>query len=345
MATETVAHKSASDILKTVEQTLFGDFEALVVRTISDAAKNSLATRLELLKEELVSREKETLEQIKLAKVELQIAQVKFEAMRAKVEKQAANPSEIVYLNVGGQVFASKRETFMRDPDSFFYHLLGSDWVKADDGTIFIDRDPTLFPYIMNYLRSGRWNIHHLSLSQYDRLEEELEFYTLKLELEWQFLDPRKAYNSIVLTNENQTSTGSGTVLSRDFLTSHAVWDVTIDVKSGNSWTGIGIALAQTDLSSLCTDTAYGCGLYIDQGNCYFRSKGNNVEELNAIIGPATVGKVIRVTYDRTELKSTIKFEVEGRSTQEYVVNLDGKVYLAMSPASDCTMTITRIEQ
>jgi len=268
--------------------------------------------------------------------------------MRGKIEKIAAdNKGEVVHVNVGGRVFSASKETFLSAPDSFFTNLLGSEaFAKNEDGHYFIDRDPVLFPHIMTYLRTGQWFTNCLNPDELDRLEGELDFYAMQLPRNWGTFDSFKSYSGITLENEGHTCTGPGTTLGIDYLPSHAVWDVTIDAKTGNSWTGIGIATANTDVSSLCCDTSYGCGLYIDQVNCHFRQKGNNVEELNSIIGPATPGKVIRITYNRTKTNSTIKFQVEERSTQEYSVMLpDRRVFVAMSPTSDCVMSLIVVSE
>jgi len=248
--------------------------------------------------------------------------------------------------------FSASMDTFLSSPDSFFYAMLGSDlWVRNERGEYFIDRDPSLFPHVMTYLRTGRWYLNALSADDFDRLEAELSFYSLSLPRDWISLDRFKAYSGISFPKENEaifhTVTGSGTILGKDFLPSECVWDVTVVAKTGNAWTGIGIATSLADLSSLCCDSSYGCGLYIDQNNCYFRQKGNNVEELNSIIGTATPGKVIRITFRRTDVRVTIKFQVVGqeRSTPDYVVVLpERKLYTALSPTSDCVLSLTPVE-
>jgi len=271
---------------------------------------------------------------------------------KSKNEQKQAN-GNIVRLNVGGTVFAASRDTFLSSPDSFFFALLGTEgWVKNEQGEYFIDRDPSLFPHVMTFLRTGRWYLNSLSADDLDRLEAELDFYALSLPRNWSHLDRFKASSGISFPNEGEgnttTVTGSGTILGEDFLPSEACWDVTVVAKTGNAWTGIGIATALTDVNSLCCDTSYGCGLYIDQNNCYFRQKGNNVEELNSIIGNATPGKVIRITFNRTDSRMTIKFQVVGqeRATQDYVVLLpDRKLYVALSPTSDCVLSLSPVDQ
>ncbi|KAM4692568.1 BTB/POZ domain-containing protein KCTD2 isoform 1-T1 [Rhinophrynus dorsalis] len=65
-----------------------------------------------------------------------------------------------VRLNVGGTYFLSTKQTLCREPKSFLYRLcqedpdLDSD--KDETGAYLIDRDPTYFGPILNYLRHGK---------------------------------------------------------------------------------------------------------------------------------------------------------------------------------------------
>uniref|UniRef100_A0A8C4NEX0 BTB domain-containing protein n=1 Tax=Eptatretus burgeri TaxID=7764 RepID=A0A8C4NEX0_EPTBU len=68
--------------------------------------------------------------------------------------------SRWVRLNVGGTCFVTTRGTLCRDPKSFLSRLcqedpdLDSD--KDQSGAYLIDRDPTYFSPILNYLRHGQ---------------------------------------------------------------------------------------------------------------------------------------------------------------------------------------------
>eukprot|EP01126_Amoeba_proteus_P033081 TRINITY_DN3234_c0_g1_i5.p1 TRINITY_DN3234_c0_g1~~TRINITY_DN3234_c0_g1_i5.p1 ORF type:complete len:281 (-),score=39.40 TRINITY_DN3234_c0_g1_i5:136-978(-) len=260
-----------------------------------------------------------------------------FEEMRERVEKLAlTNNDSIVSLNIGGTVFSSSRKTFSL-PNTYFSTLLA----ELSQDTFFIDRDPRLFPFVMSYLRNGEWPIGRLSVDELDRLDNEIKFYGLRMARKCYTLDENKC-NMLTLTNNNTTCTGSGTVLCLHPLPRIATWEITIDQKTGNNWSAFGIATPRADLSSLCTDTQ-GCGIYIDQNNCYFRQRSDNVEQLNSIIGSATAGKVIRVYYKREET-TTLQFETGGVQTQPYVVKLPDRVaFVALSPSTDCVMSIRNL--
>jgi hypothetical protein len=64
---------------------------------------------------------------------------------------------EIITINVGGQCFSTSISTLTSKNTCYFTTLLNNDFQVTRDsqGNIFIDRDPTYFSYILNYLRMG----------------------------------------------------------------------------------------------------------------------------------------------------------------------------------------------
>ena len=65
------------------------------------------------------------------------------------MEESHAN---VVYLNVGGVYFATRAST-LRESNSFFSAALES---NGDHAELFVDRDPTHFRHILNWLRGSR---------------------------------------------------------------------------------------------------------------------------------------------------------------------------------------------
>ncbi|XP_076654865.1 BTB/POZ domain-containing protein inc isoform X1 [Halictus rubicundus] len=86
-----------------------------------------------------------------------------------------------VRLNVGGTYFLTAKTTLARDPNSFLYRLCqeDSDLISDRDGTgaYLIDRDPTYFSPVLNYLRHGKLVINK-DLTEEGVLEE-AEFYNI----------------------------------------------------------------------------------------------------------------------------------------------------------------------
>ncbi|XP_050032499.2 BTB/POZ domain-containing protein KCTD5 isoform X1 [Dermacentor andersoni] len=102
------------------------------------------------------------------------------ENAKSSAAKQSKN-TQWVKLNVGGTCFLTTRTTLCRDPKSFLYRLcqedpeLDSD--KDETGAYLIDRDPTYFGPILNYLRHGKLVINK-DLAEEGVLEE-AEFYNI----------------------------------------------------------------------------------------------------------------------------------------------------------------------
>uniref|UniRef100_A0A4W5QAH9 BTB domain-containing protein n=1 Tax=Hucho hucho TaxID=62062 RepID=A0A4W5QAH9_9TELE len=98
-----------------------------------------------------------------------------------KTQSTSNGVSKWVRLNVGGTYFLTTRQTLCRDPKSFLYRLsqadpdLDSD--KDDTGAYLIDRDPTYFGPILNYLRHGKLVLNR-ELAEEGVLEE-AEFYNI----------------------------------------------------------------------------------------------------------------------------------------------------------------------
>ncbi|KAJ7399836.1 BTB/POZ domain-containing protein KCTD2 [Pitangus sulphuratus] len=114
-----------------------------------------------------------------------------------------AAASKWVRLNVGGTYFVSTRQTLCREPKSFLCRLccqdgpeLGSD--KDETGAYLIDRDPTYFGPILNYLRHGKLIINK-ELAEEGVLEE-AEFYNIASLV--------RLVKERIRDNENRTSQG-----------------------------------------------------------------------------------------------------------------------------------------
>ena len=71
--------------------------------------------------------------------------------------------NDIVHLNVGGQRFSTSKRTLLsvQGEETFFTSLLsGRISSNVDEtGAYFIDRDPTLFRLILNYLRTHQLHL------------------------------------------------------------------------------------------------------------------------------------------------------------------------------------------
>jgi hypothetical protein len=122
------------------------------------------------------------------------------EVMKVNSEKHSKN--EVVTLNVGGKFFATFKGTLMNYEHSYFYAMLNSgNFLPGADGSYFIDRDPTHFPTIMAYLRTGELSTKGLKSWQIQELEKELDYYLLQIaspskstEWHWDLSPSRKPF-------------------------------------------------------------------------------------------------------------------------------------------------------
>uniref|UniRef100_A0A8C6WGK4 Potassium channel tetramerization domain containing 17 n=1 Tax=Neogobius melanostomus TaxID=47308 RepID=A0A8C6WGK4_9GOBI len=91
-----------------------------------------------------------------------------------------ANSGKWVRLNVGGTVFLTTRQTLLKEQTSFLYRLCQQQDLHSDTdetGAYVIDRDPTYFGPILNYLRHGKL-VYNKELAEEGVLEE-AEFYNI----------------------------------------------------------------------------------------------------------------------------------------------------------------------
>ncbi|XP_068123235.1 potassium channel regulatory protein [Hyperolius riggenbachi] len=91
-----------------------------------------------------------------------------------------SNP-EVVTLNVGGMKFTTSASTLQRFPESRLARMLdGSDRdFRIMNGQYFVDREGSLFSYILDYLRTSQLTLPS-DFSDFQRLQREAEFYQLQ---------------------------------------------------------------------------------------------------------------------------------------------------------------------
>jgi hypothetical protein len=99
----------------------------------------------------------------------------------------AAEIGNVLTLNVGGTQFACSVDLLRKIPHTFFAGLVSGRWNfnRQKDGSIFIDRDPTVFPFIMTYMRKcgtgfdlAKW-LTSLSDREKMLLKDEAKFYMI----------------------------------------------------------------------------------------------------------------------------------------------------------------------
>lgn len=99
-------------------------------------------------------------------------------------ENKLKQSNDIVTINVGGKLFTTRKSTLTSYSSSILCAILnGKHTVSYDkDGNIFIDRDPKLFEYILNYLRDpNQLDIERLDKVTRRRLYIELDYYCIDI--------------------------------------------------------------------------------------------------------------------------------------------------------------------
>ncbi|XP_055735043.1 BTB/POZ domain-containing protein KCTD12-like [Salvelinus fontinalis] len=91
--------------------------------------------------------------------------------------------SEVIELNVGGQVYVTRHITLVAVPDSLLWTMFSKktpkDLVRDNKGRYFLDRDGFLFRYILDYLRDLNLVLPDYFPEQ-SRLQREAEFFQLR---------------------------------------------------------------------------------------------------------------------------------------------------------------------
>ncbi|KAJ3278046.1 hypothetical protein HK104_002708, partial [Borealophlyctis nickersoniae] len=115
------------------------------------------AKMVQSAKEEYEERKREVEDEFKVMALEHQEAMNVFLAKNKVQENVASVQKKKVKLDIGGAIFSISLDTLLSQKETFFSSLFREEWqVKpGDDGTIFIDRDPTPYRFIFNWMRDG----------------------------------------------------------------------------------------------------------------------------------------------------------------------------------------------
>ncbi|XP_030634360.1 BTB/POZ domain-containing protein KCTD6a isoform X2 [Chanos chanos] len=86
-----------------------------------------------------------------------------------------------VTLNVGGHLYTTSLSTLQRYPDSLLSAMFSGDFPIARDsqGNYFIDRDGTLFRYVLNFLRTSELTLPY-NFKEIELLRKEADFYQIE---------------------------------------------------------------------------------------------------------------------------------------------------------------------
>lgn len=100
-----------------------------------------------------------------------------FKHWKGAADKIEKSMQRRVKLSVGGMKFVTTFQTLKSQQGSFFDALLSGKWNLED--TIFIDRDGSMFKYILDYMRGDPMDEDSLPTYKRQRLQKEAEFFQL----------------------------------------------------------------------------------------------------------------------------------------------------------------------
>ncbi|XP_033965898.1 BTB/POZ domain-containing protein KCTD12.1 [Pseudochaenichthys georgianus] len=119
--------------------------------------------------------------------------------------------SEIIELNVGGQVYVTRHKTLVAVPDSLLWNMFSKkspkELARDSKGRYFLDRDGFLFRYILDYLRDLNLVLPDF-FPEKSRLQREADFFQLR-DLAKR-LSPRVSKDNSICEEISQSDTEEG---------------------------------------------------------------------------------------------------------------------------------------
>jgi len=98
--------------------------------------------------------------------------------MDDEVNELVKTQNEIIQINCGGKKFSTKTETFLAIKDTLFYKIVVCKKFNLNE-ELFFDRNPKIFPIILEYLRTKSINYSKLNREQLEDLKIEADYFEL----------------------------------------------------------------------------------------------------------------------------------------------------------------------
>jgi len=293
-------------------------------------------------------KEKLSSEQRLLAERETAVAadREKLQAEKEAMMKAGITESDLLIINVGGQIFAVKRSTLLMAPeDSSLNAMISGRWdesISRDaEGRMFLDMSPPVFSSILSYLRAIRLGCpakRRRSLPIDEMYEAELKaaciFYALF---------PKPCLNlslkstaedlSIVEdddgTTVRQNASGHRVAVGTEVIETLATWKVSA-VSGCHGWLFVG-AIATADPGQNSYSNSSACGW---ASSCQVYIGGANNQGLGGWVGWQTGGhaiflldteaSILNMYHSRTQTLHTLALPVENKQWR-LLLNLHGQ--------------------
>eukprot|EP00899_Mesostigma_viride_P028296 jgi/Mesvir1/8651/Mv02595-RA.1 len=112
---------------------------------------------------------------------ELQHREVAVEKREKSLEKALLTSSDKLTFDVGGERFTLSTLTLAGLPATWFESVMSPEFKKADDGVVFVDRDPACFRIILDYIRYGVLPPLDNDPVMYHKLKMDADFFGFEL--------------------------------------------------------------------------------------------------------------------------------------------------------------------
>jgi phosphotransferase system HPr-like phosphotransfer protein len=248
------------------------------------------------------------------------------EVMKLNSEKHSKN--EVVTLNVGGRLFATFKWTLMNYEHSYFFALLNSGiFLPGADGSYFIDRSPTHFELIIDYLRNGEFSKKKLKIItslELEELIEECDYYLLPIPImQWDLSPSRKPVNASFSEGNLKITKTGGYNWNCPVIGSSPVSEFTVKLISGLDILDIMIGFCSIDEfvqngNHHHNRVKNGCFFYCYDGDVCF-----NEDEIKSYSSQLKVNDKITAIKTGT----SIRFLINGVDQGEAINNAEGDMY------------------
>ncbi len=262
--------------------------------------------------------------------------------MQELMSKHSATAKSKIKIDVGGQSFTASKETFLKFEGSFFFAMLSSGrWEPDEDGTYFIDRSPTYFPYVIDYLRTGSLDeLTGLSKVELQSTKTEFDFYQIDFPCpsvpEWDtsinaahlaFTGTSTARNSVGSQNWKATAVSSQDV---DCFRMKIEYGSLGDFMVGFQVYPGGFVHLRANFGG---NTSY--YLHVNNGSLYGSGKNNEIFHGSKL----KTGSIITGTYDREA--HTISFGVDDSAPKVAFTNVHALGLRAMCNFREMGASVT----
>ena len=164
-------------LMRDFEEHLRAATEA-AVRTVVTTAQAQLQVVREAVEQERARGE-----------AELQAKRAALEAEMAAMQQVQATQGSQVELDVGGQHFSTSLATLRSKPGTMLDAMFSGRYLvdKAEDGSVFLDRDGSVFGHVLEYLRDGVVSVAEAGAAQggdiglLRRVKREFGFFAIEL--------------------------------------------------------------------------------------------------------------------------------------------------------------------